>query len=270
MIDNEQSLPKFCNPPLIEVVHGVQFSALAMTIVHPGLFYERIRGKYPVALTQPPLPPIREVLDERMPPQFSFNLMGPAILPRAWFASEDGTYLVQLQSDRLLLNWRRGEKPVSYPHFEQVSTEFQRLYEELESFVADQKLGTLQSDQCEMTYINHLDSGLEIGDPGEFVKAWNGRQIGFAEPVEDCGLNMRFLMRNKEKLPVGRLAINMATLRTLDRKKVLQLDLTARGIPAGTGLSGIIDFHKMAHSEIVRYFVDITTLEAQSKWERSA
>lgn len=268
MVDTEQLLPKFRRPPLIEVVHGVQFGLLPMTIVHPGLFYEAIRDRYPIALTRPPLAATREILDEGTPAPFSFSFLGPANLPRAWFASKDGTHLVQLQNDRLLLNWRRGEQSSVYPHFEQVSAEFQRLYQRLEAFVAENSLGVFQPNQCEVSYINHLSSHFEPVNPGEYIKIWNGRQGSFNEQVEDCALNLRFLIRNEDKKPVGRLIINMTTLPTPDRKRVLQLDMTARGAPVGGGLDGVVGFHKIAHEKIVRYFAEITTAEAQNKWER--
>jgi hypothetical protein len=59
------------------------------------------------------------------------------------------------------------------------------------------------------------------------------------------------------------------TLVALGREEhILQLEITARGAPEGTGLPAVIAFHEMAHEYIVRCFTGITTAAAHEKWER--
>lgn len=271
-MDDDKPLAKFRHPPLIEVVHGVQFEPLPMTIIHPGLFYTKVQEKYPQTQSQPPLAPVREVFDREMPVLWPFGLFPQTDFPRAWFVSQDDTLLIQLQNDRLLLNWRRGPNEAEYPHFENVSNEFQRIYRELEAFVADQGLGQIRPNQCEMTYINHLNvatDGVASAEPGYFFNIWHLQESEWHEPLEDLAFNMRFLMRNKAGEPIGRLIATLGTLLTQNReKKILQLDLTARGVPIGEGLPAVKAFHEIAHRQIVTCFAGITSTAAQEKWER--
>ena len=113
-MDSQRRLPKFRHPPLTEVVHGVQFERLPMTIVHPGLFYCRIKDRFQKAQTVPALPPLRQVF-EIGPAQFhGVQFSQPDEVPRAWFIAEDDAMLVQLQSDRLLFNWRQEPSKSEY------------------------------------------------------------------------------------------------------------------------------------------------------------
>jgi uncharacterized protein (TIGR04255 family) len=180
--------------------------------------------------------------------------------------------LIQLQNDRLLLNWRRGPRSVEYPHFERVSGEFRRIFTALEAFADEQGLGPVQPNQCEMTYINHLNvAGTEIGpaDPSAFLKMWHLKESDWPEPLEDLAFNMRFLMHNESGEPVGRLTATLGTVLAMPPdKKILQLDLTVRGVFAGEGLQSIVSFHEAAHRKIVRCFAAITTETAHQKWER--
>lgn len=271
-MDNEKPLAKFHRPPLIEVVHGVQFSPLPMTIVHPGLFYERIKERYPQTQTQPPLAPVRENFGGGMPMLWPFGFLQQTDLPRAWFVSEDDTMLIQLQNDRLLLNWRCGPQSAEYPHFDHVSAEFQRIYSVLEAFAEEKGLGPIQPNQCEMTYINHLNvtgDNIEPAEPGAFLNMWHLEDSYWDQPLEDLAFNMRFLMRNEPGEPIGRLTATLGTiLKPPGETKILQLDLTVRGISAGEGLEPVIKFHQMAHRQIVRCFAAITTETAHKKWER--
>jgi uncharacterized protein (TIGR04255 family) len=116
---SQAPLPKFERPPLLEVAHGVQFEALPMTVVHPGLFYARIRDQFPKTRTVPALPPI-SVVPAANKQLASIQFALPDEVPRAWFLDDQEANLVQLQADRLLFNWRYEPSKAQYPHFEEV------------------------------------------------------------------------------------------------------------------------------------------------------
>lgn len=46
-------LPDYDNPPVNEVVIGIQFDQLAITGAHIGLFWEELRDEFPKPLEQP-------------------------------------------------------------------------------------------------------------------------------------------------------------------------------------------------------------------------
>ena len=84
---NDQSpLPRFRKPPISEVVVGVQFQAPALTPVHLGLYYQRVKARFPTAEVQPPLPLAFETFGSPMVP---FPYPGSVISPRMWFRSAD-------------------------------------------------------------------------------------------------------------------------------------------------------------------------------------
>lgn len=268
-MSTERRLPKFRRPPLIEVVHGVQFNPLPITVAHPGLFFLRVRDQYPVAQSVPPLPPIQNFT---VPQAFQLQF-GPAVeLPRAWFVSSDDAMLVQLQPDRLLLNWRRGANNAEYPHFEQVTQEFQRIYGELEIFVREQGLGQITPNHAEMAYINHLHAPLTeeaMPDPATILTLWSGKMGDDCQRrLSNLAFSGTFPMQGAEAGVRGRLSLAVSTLTAPARpERMLQLELTARG-PIGGELKDVLEFHQLAHEEIVCCFAAITTKQAQEEWER--
>jgi len=206
-------------------------------------------------------------------PEMVFTTMTRPELPRTWFISADDSVLIQLQADRLLLNWRRGATNAEYPHFETVSGRFRAIYQQFEAFVADAELGTIQPEFCEMTYVNQFrpkdaDGGLpNVRDilrlwPEPFGQEWNVR----ADAVR-FQADYRMLPVNGES--PGRLtaSLNVANMQSIP-SQVLQFELAARGRPLGDGFNGVIAFHERARENIVRYFAAVTTETAQNEWHR--
>lgn len=268
-------LPKFRLPPLVEVAHGMQFDRLPMSIVHPGLFFAFLRDKYPKTQTMPPLPPTRE----------SFRTTGVGMqqiafmpqffdVPRAWFISADDTMLVQLQADRLVLNWRRAPSQAEYPHFETVSEEFFRICHLLEQFVADSNLGSVRPNQCDLTYINQIRDDAVADDPmqaARFVRLWGnscGDEWDTSRP-EDIGLHVRYrLPQGRDERPTARLVASLTTIAPVGTSRALQFEVSVRGSPDEQTSMGVKRFHQMAHENIVNFFAGATTPEAHRIWER--
>src|SRR4051794_29636475 len=110
-------LPEYDNPPLNEVVIGVQFESLKkFTASHLGLFWSRIRTEYPKSEDNHPLLHQKELFD---PTPSSANdqqfLIATGKVPRSWFLSTDGRQLIQLQHDQFLRNWRKLTPDDEYP-----------------------------------------------------------------------------------------------------------------------------------------------------------
>jgi uncharacterized protein (TIGR04255 family) len=223
----------------------------------------------------PPLMPMREEFGTGPGIlRFGFDMVAPEMMPRAWFISGDDTMLVQLQSDRLLLNWRKGEQGAEYPHFAQVTAEFQRVYRDFEAFVKTFGLGNILPSQCEMTYVSHLypeEPEGELPHPARFFRLWSDSQgPEFPLPLDDLSFNARYLLRREDGQPFGRLSAGLSTLPTPNGSgRMFQIDLTARGEPAYGGLEGVVHFHEMAHEQLVQCFTGITRPEAHQIWERS-
>ena len=121
------SSPDFPNAPLIEVALSVQFQPLPLyTSAHAGEFWQKIRDDFPVTQEQPPIPQVNEFFGSNRPsPGFidiglNFGLTGL----RSWFMSEDGGFLIQIQRNRFVLNWRKTGPNPTYPRYEPIRKMF--------------------------------------------------------------------------------------------------------------------------------------------------
>lgn len=156
-------LADFYSPPVVETVLSLQFEKLtAFRAVHFGLFWQRLKDRFPKSEEQPPLFPVFERFPEPIPPsgQVQFETIQAPTLPRVWLINDAGTEIIQLQNDRFIKNWRKSGHHDVYPHYEPViKPAFQRDLQEFQVFLREEKLGELKITQCEVTYVNHIVSG---------------------------------------------------------------------------------------------------------------
>jgi hypothetical protein len=126
---NPPSRTEYDNPPVIETVLSAEFAPLPnWQIPHFGLFWQHIRQDYPQCEVKPALSSAVEQFDTPHPkpedllPQL---LDQPPI--RCWFVGD--TSLVQVQNDRLIYNWRKGQSTLPYPRYEpSVRPGFEKLW----------------------------------------------------------------------------------------------------------------------------------------------
>jgi len=254
---------------LDEFVMGVQFEPLAsLRAVHLGLFWSRIRAEYPSTEDQAPVDPAVE-LAEIKPRAATITAVALTVppLPRCWFLTQDKTQLIQLQRDRFWRNWRQVEGNERYPRFGRLAEDFHRAWGEFLAFVADQGLGPVNVNQCELSYINQIERGALWSELGELDKVFTllrAREARtFLPPPEMLSWQARY------KLPKdrGRLHAEMnPVFRGRDLKLVLSLNLTARGAPAGRTLEDIAAWFDLAHEWAVRAFADLTSPDAHELW----
>jgi uncharacterized protein (TIGR04255 family) len=256
-----------------EVVIGVQFQSPALTPVHMGLYFQEIRQQFPIASVQPPIAPMFETF-EAQPGALAFPLPFPfaAPMPRMWFASEDGASLIQLQTGRLLFNWRGGLVANAYPHFNAVQAGFTSALDKLDALIKKEGFAELVVNQCELSYINPIlvsSTGVPFSEVQKIFRVWSGEQgEEWTDTIEDLSFTMRYRFNDEHGAPFGRLRVALAAGITADGSQAFQLELTARGRPLGEGRSGIAAFHDHAHQSIVRCFTAITTGEMHKLWDR--
>jgi uncharacterized protein (TIGR04255 family) len=153
------ALPSFERPPVVEVAIGVEFLPLpALTVVPMVELRPILRDRYPHIEEQPALPSV-PVGGPR--PELNFQIATGIPPLRIWFLSEDRTELLQVQGDRLVLNWRADFKN-PYPRYRQLAPTFFRNWEIFEREVRDRALGELQPIVAEVTYVNRVQ--LEDGE----------------------------------------------------------------------------------------------------------
>ncbi len=73
-----------------------------------------------------------------------------------------GAWIIQIQKDRFVTNWRRMDGQ-DYPRFDEVLRRFENGFAILKEFVKTAKLGSIQPIEYEMTYANHItkENGLK-------------------------------------------------------------------------------------------------------------
>lgn len=270
-------LPEYDHPPVIEVVIGVQFAELEGFLpIHPGLFWLSIREEYPNVESAPMLPQVIEKFGDSSEGGNPFDTASIGIfpwsaMPRSFFIDESGRWLVQLQSTRLLQNWRKSGSDDIYPRFPAVHQRFEQSWIRLQEFCRREKISQPLVDQLEVTYINHIPKGEGWEAPGEVGLVfpdlnWRSKHDFLNDP-EATAWKADFLLPNK----CGRLhvAVRQATRKT-DGVPVLLSELTARGRPSELSEASMRDWVELAREWIVRGFADLASEQIQQTvWRRT-
>jgi uncharacterized protein (TIGR04255 family) len=285
VVQTPAKLPKFTNPPVVEVLLSAQFQQLAgMNVGHLGLLWERFKTKFPRTAQQPALPHIIERKGVNAAPVMpTFSLMAPADqVPRFWMIGEDDSDLVQVQSDRFMRNWRRYHNAeMVYPSYDGHNRpEFLLDFETFRSFVIEQGWGELNIDQCEVAYVNHIKPGKGWKDFSQLDRVFKGwaseypRLAGSAANSIAC--RIRHEVSDGHDKFIGHLFIELDSAYAVptppasgELSPLFQLQLIVRGRPLREGVQGVMEFMDRAHSIIVKSFAAITTPKMHKIWERT-
>ena len=257
-------LPDYSNPPVIEVVFGIQFRELkGLSTPFLGRFWETLGiDDFPTFKEMPELPHVVEK-DNPMHfqdrPEITTYQIPP--LPRLFFFDKTQSHLVQLQRDRLLTNWRKTSIESEYPRYRTLYPKFEATYSRFLDFIAHLQIGTVEPDQFELTYVNHIKR------EGKWE---NLRNIESVFPGFRCCTNDAFLpepekisWRRIYRFPSneGRLYATVNEAFDAEGNKVYVLNMTARGYKGGS----IQEWFNQAHEWIVRGFSDLTDEKIQAE-----
>jgi len=257
----QKPLPSYENPPLIEVVCGLVFKRLqGMKIPHFGMIWDKFKSSYPICQHAAPL----DVRDESLDPATG------APLPRVWLIGKGEMDLIQLQTDRILYNWRKIRPDDSYPRYSNVCGNFRQVVEKFADGVADLGIGALEPLECELTYINHIPKGEGWNSVEEAQKlfpdlGWRAGSGRFLPSPTSTAWNAAFSYGNLGNLTAN---LNHAT-RRVDNFPIFALQLTAKGIGHERSIPAIWAWFDIAHEWIVRGFADLTSESVQREiWKR--
>src|SRR5579864_3896626 len=153
-------LPDFEEPPVVEVAISLQFNAFE-TLRSPqfGLLWNTFRKEgYSRIEEHGELEPAFEEFEAGPVPKVGIRVQtfddAPPI-QRVWFLNEKQDELIQVQRDRLIVNWRRGAQSEPYPRYPHILKRFRSALASFTEFTTSEKLGELIPTQCEVTYVNH-------------------------------------------------------------------------------------------------------------------
>ena len=251
------SQPSFEKPPVCEVVHGVTFKLLeGFSAIHVGLLWANFKSDFPAFQEHPPL--VSAIED---PKQIEITISNTPPLPRTWFISEDERFVLQIQQDRFLQNWRRKADDDVYPSFEQLIELFESRYAGFNDFLAAAGLPAPEPSSFELTYVNQIPFDTATDTIGavfpDFV--WRGESRFLPAPKS-------FNYRASFALPDAQGSLQVH-IRPGNYKGVrgLTLEIGARGGSAQKRDS----WFAVAHDWVVRCFEDITSERVRKdKWRQ--
>lgn len=262
---------RFNNPPVVEVVCGVQFSTVgSLNSVAPGLYWETIKDSFPIVEDAAPIVGTVEGTGRRLNIELELSQMPP--LRRTWFLRKDRSNLIQLQDDRFLFNWKRSTENAAYPSYDVVIAAFEDHLAGFEKFVQASLGEKPVYRQFELTYVNHIDesNGLnQVGEGGVLVDHIRSTEGGRFLPKPEG-----FSAISTYPLPdgFGRLRVSaQIALREADGARIMRIDLTSRGISSDSGAEGRRVWFDVAHEWITHGFADITSPVLQrERWGRTS
>jgi uncharacterized protein (TIGR04255 family) len=268
-----ERLPDFANPPVVEVAVAVGFQPLAgLRVVDLGGLWERYQADFPNVVEQPPIEMTTERFDGLgAPPSMSFALMAAPPIPRLWFLNGDESQLIQVQNNWFARNWRKMPTGGDYPRYPTIRDRFRDDLSTFLDYIRAGKLGEFKPTQCEITFINHIaDYGGQRQELSEILNLLKPLDVsGFLPSPESVGLNAQFLIAG-DGVPAGRLHLRAEpAVRRSDGSPITVLTITARGVPIGEGVEGVMGFLELGHTWVVRGFECITTDRMHKLWGKT-
>lgn len=259
---SKDSMPDYKKPPVIEVACGLKFNRLkGFKIPYFGLFWDKVRKDFPICEHAATL----GVPDRLEEPSFEFPL------PRLWLINENKNFLLQLQDNMFFYNWRRIKPDDPYPRYKKLMEAFKTNFKMFSDFVEDERLGSIEPLDCELTYINDIVKGEgweTISHIHQIIPElkWRSDKSRFLPEPLNIGWKAIFSLPEDK----GRFIIKLDQVtRRIDKQSMLRLEVSAKGLGVDKSFSAVWDWFEVAHQWIVEGFTDVTNEETQkSIWER--
>ncbi len=269
-------LPSFENPPLVEVVVGIQFEHLPLlTSARIGAFWSELGQEFSGTEDQPPLPPITERFGQPDIQPISFQVHSAYQPLRVWFVNEDRTKIIQVQPDRFLFNWRKADGANNeYPRFSIIRETFLQQLERLIQYVENNNLGKVIPTYCEVSYVNHILPNQEWKRHADFENVFTVMRVENpprAEvSLEQSGFSLVYTIKDAQEKAIGRLrTVSYPAFDLPEYKPIYKLDLIARGYPVDKkDINGVKAFLDIGHTEIVLNFDSVTSPEMHKIWRK--
>jgi uncharacterized protein (TIGR04255 family) len=202
-------------------------------------------------------------------------------LPRTWLSGE-GPYLVQIQPDRLIFNWRREAQPLGagYPGYQTIRREFLRHFVGLLEIASATHHGEPPGvDLCEAFYVNPInvpehDSRSFHPDLAEVLKlvSTTPRDTFLGTP-EDETLQTRWRIPSRLDVdrPIGRLYLSASpAIEPQTNLPIYLVNLTGHVLPSEQTQGAALEALDLAHDWVVRGFEAITTDAMHVAWKHNS
>jgi uncharacterized protein (TIGR04255 family) len=264
-----KKLANFSNPPVIEVVLGVQFEPLGLTSGHLGWYWRECLGdEWPTIREVQSLPDQLELFDGNCSvlPPFGMIFQTSIVPSRLQISHQSNDRMIQVQDTRFIYNWIKKED--TYPRYDEIRNEFVLQFGRFQSFIGKiKKTSILHLNQWEVTYVNHVPSGEVWMSPADgadvFSSLWKRPGIYGNTTFETMSGEWQSEIVPKR----GRLRINLhfQDVKQDDTaNKLLVAQFTARGqVSEAYSWQDGLD---LGHKTIVSAFVDVSADFARKRW----
>lgn len=260
--------PTFDRPPLVEVALGIEFVPLAdFGAIQMARLAQSWREHFPIVQEHAPLPPNPPLgLADQANGGLIVNMGAPGI--RLWLLNKDQDQLVQIQRDRLVLNWRASGDVSPYPRYhESLRPIFKRQYDQFLAFLDESGLTKPRPLSVEVTYVNMIPA---LGDGPPDLSSVLRSQAPFIDGLgapQTTRLQHQWVRTDKDgPMSVLRLDVDASA-----QAGAIGLNLTARSLIAPpTSTASVLRSIDLCHDEIVAAFVWLTETDRQAEWGRTS
>ncbi len=259
-------LPSFKNPPLLEVVAGVQFdSSLGFqTLDIADIWHDFGKEEFETYREMPPLDPYVENNTKII------ELSDLLPMRRYWFERKKKDKLIQIQRDRFIYNWRRPLENMDdtncYPRYENVvKKEFFEYYKSFQNTLSNKGIKGFNPSFMELSYINLIDmpeGGLSYINSIFKDINWDRKSHILSAPES---MQHRWLFQIPE-MPLMLTSDLSTKQRAFDGKTVLQYEMTVRGPVNVNSNEDMLQWFDTARLWIIHSFKDTTTEIMHTKW----
>ncbi|MGI8677386.1 MAG: TIGR04255 family protein [Jatrophihabitans sp.] len=257
-----RDLADFRRPPVIEVVLGIEFQPIPnLGAAQLTRLADSWADRYPHLEELPALPP-SPVPGARGGFAGALVSVGAPAL-RLWRLSPNRDQLLQVQRDRLVLNWQRRDS--AYPHYAQLRPAFEAALRDTNDFLARSGLGSIRGSAAEVVYVNRLEH--EAGTPAAALR----RALAGGWPASDSlgdpdaiQLNQSWDRRVGDRPATLSMTADSAQL----GGAVLSWTYREALASSSSALEDAISALDRGHEAIVTSFADTTTDEMHTQWER--
>ena len=186
--------------------------------------------------------------------------------PRLWLQNESRDHVLQIQQDRIAVNWSKSDADDDYPRYETIRAFLVDAWQRLEAKLDDLGLTLPPPWICQVMYINELGAShgwRSSADTAKLISPWDGSMSDDFLPADRHeGVLLHF------HLPEHQGWVNIDG-RTADvGGRIFVLTLVSEGWPASSDLNGVLGFMDLAHEWIVKAFTSVTTPGAHQEWRR--
>ena len=281
MATRPPDLPDYERPPVDEVVLGVQYLPIpGFSQAHAGLYWRTVQSAYPKIEDHPRIDAAIERLSGPAPaapaiPGLPLGLQiqfgGAPNSIRSWLISDDETWVLQIQNDCFLHNWRKKEG--EYPHFDRVQERFTKSLAGFADFLRAEGLPAPQIQQFEVSYINWVPQDVPIH---QFFRPASATKLSRSQltrhPEQQAWIGS-YIVSDSDRVPIARLSIQVVGAIRADpvsgAKQGTQFTLTFRAPMAdATAKLSVAEIQQIGRKAIVQSFTDLTSGKSQTQWGR--